>query len=227
MVAVLCTCSVRGEICVLSPRTVTTLIRDTLPQLGHFGARFLREDRIKRQKDWHKGATMTARICSCMLNDVQCSLMWGPHDLYEGDCVVDCTSISQKLFVPVVALSTGSLVHFYVIHRIRKKENWMCSQMSHKKAVSTMASTGHSVEDSFLKIWRAGWSVADGQANALRASGSKKPKPFGSSSHSFQLIPSSGLFDWLLLWSFSWFFWYAPIHRLRVCGVSKNYWIQH
>jgi len=74
-----------------------------------------------------------ARIRSCMLNDVQCSLMWSPHDLYEGDCVVDCTSISQKLFVWVVALSTGSLVHFYMIHRIRKKENWMCSQTSHKK----------------------------------------------------------------------------------------------
>jgi len=48
----------------------------------------------------------------------------------------------------------------------------------------------HLVEDSFLKISRAGQSVADGQTNALRASGSKKLKPFCSSSHSFQLIPS-------------------------------------
>jgi len=104
---------------------------------------FLREDKIKCQKDWHKGATMTARFRSCMLNNVQCSLMCSPHDLYEGGCVVDCTSIGRNLFARVLALPTGSLVHFYVIERIRKKK----LTSKHKKAVSTMASTGHFTHD--------------------------------------------------------------------------------
>jgi len=45
------------------------------------------------------------------------------------------------------------------------------------------------VEDSFLKISRARQSGVDGRTNASRASRSKKPNPFGASSHSFQLIP--------------------------------------